>query len=38
MRVWREIEPSKHRLMIHGLVEKPLVFTMDDLKRFLAAA
>ncbi len=29
-----EIEPSKHRLMIHGLVEKPLVFTMDDLKRF----
>ncbi|MCU0819163.1 MAG: sulfite dehydrogenase [Beijerinckiaceae bacterium] len=29
-----EIEPTKHRLMIHGLVEKPLVFTMDDLKRF----
>ncbi|MCA3630817.1 MAG: sulfite dehydrogenase [Methylobacterium sp.] len=29
-----EIEPGKHRLMVHGLVEKPLVFTMDDLKRF----
>lgn len=29
-----EIEPGKHRLMIHGLVEKPLVFTMEDLKRF----
>ncbi len=28
-----EIDPSNHRLMIHGLVEKPLVFTMDDLKR-----
>ncbi|MYZ49763.1 sulfite dehydrogenase [Propylenella binzhouense] len=29
-----EIDPSKHRLMVNGLVEKPLVFTMDDLKRF----
>ncbi|MCA3595251.1 MAG: sulfite dehydrogenase [Methylobacterium sp.] len=29
-----EIEPSKHRLMVHGLVEKPLVFSMEDLKRF----
>jgi sulfane dehydrogenase subunit SoxC len=29
-----EIEPGKHRLMIHGLVDKPLVFTMEDLKRF----
>lgn len=28
-----EIEPAKHRLMIHGLVDKPLVFTMDDIKR-----
>src|SRR5262249_56254220 len=28
-----EIDPQKHRLMINGLVEKPLVFTMDDLKR-----
>jgi sulfane dehydrogenase subunit SoxC len=27
------IAPDKHRLMIHGLVDKPLVFTMDELKR-----
>jgi sulfane dehydrogenase subunit SoxC len=29
-----DIEPAKHRLMINGLVDKPLVFTMEDLKRF----
>ncbi len=29
-----EIDPTKHRFMINGLVEKPLVFTMEDLKRF----
>ncbi|MGR3757923.1 MAG: sulfite dehydrogenase [Tranquillimonas sp.] len=29
-----EINPAEHRLMIHGLVEKPLVFTMQDLMRF----
>ncbi|MDP2355003.1 MAG: sulfite dehydrogenase [Beijerinckiaceae bacterium] len=29
-----DIDPAKHRLMIHGLVDRPLVFTMDDLKRF----
>ena len=29
-----EIDPAEHRLMIHGLVERPLVFTMEDLKRF----
>jgi sulfane dehydrogenase subunit SoxC len=28
-----EIDPANHRLMIHGLVDKPLVFTMEDLKR-----
>ena len=28
------IDPVEHRLMINGLVETPLVFTMDDLKRF----
>ncbi|WP_377842256.1 sulfite dehydrogenase [Bosea sp. UC22_33] len=28
-----DIDPANHRLMIHGLVEKPLVFTMDDIKR-----
>jgi sulfane dehydrogenase subunit SoxC len=29
-----DIDPAKHRLMLHGLVERDLVFTMDDLKRF----
>src|SRR5437868_8657114 len=28
-----EINPAEHRLMIHGLVDRPLVFTMDELKR-----
>jgi len=28
------INPEEHRLVIHGLVERPLIFTMDDLKRF----
>jgi sulfane dehydrogenase subunit SoxC len=28
-----EINPADHRLMINGMVEKPLVFTMDDIKR-----
>ena len=26
--------PTDHRLMLHGLVDKPLIFTMEDLKRF----
>jgi sulfane dehydrogenase subunit SoxC len=29
-----EINPSEHRFMIHGMVDRPLVFTMDELKRF----
>ncbi len=29
-----EVDPYKWRLMIHGLVETPLIFTLDDLKRF----
>lgn len=28
-----DINPADHRLMINGLVEKPLVFTMDDIRR-----
>uniref|UniRef100_Q07M25 Sulfur dehydrogenase subunit SoxC n=1 Tax=Rhodopseudomonas palustris (strain BisA53) TaxID=316055 RepID=Q07M25_RHOP5 len=28
-----ELNPADHRLMIHGLVDKPLVFTMEDIKR-----
>jgi sulfane dehydrogenase subunit SoxC len=29
-----EIDPRQHEVMIHGLVERPLIFTMDDLHRF----
>lgn len=28
------IDPARHRLMIHGLVDRPWVFTLDDVKRF----
>src|SRR5689334_23687782 len=28
-----ELNPNEHRLMIHGMVDRPLVFTMDELKR-----
>jgi sulfane dehydrogenase subunit SoxC len=28
-----DVNPTDYRLMIHGLVERPLVFTLDDLKR-----
>jgi sulfane dehydrogenase subunit SoxC len=28
-----EINPADHRLMINGLVDTPLVFTMEDIKR-----
>ena len=27
------IDPREHRLMFHGLVDRPLVFTMEDLRR-----
>lgn len=29
-----QIKPEEHRLMIHGLVERPIIFTMEDLMRF----
>tara|TARA_R110002126_G_scaffold155833_1_gene302956 strand:+ start:57388 stop:58680 length:1293 start_codon:yes stop_codon:yes gene_type:complete len=29
-----QIDPADHRLMINGLVDNPLVFTMQDLMRF----
>src|SRR5213594_1714159 len=29
-----DIDPQQHRLMIHGMVDRPLVYTMDELKRF----
>ena len=28
-----EIDPDEHRLLIHGMVDRPLVFTMAELKR-----
>jgi sulfane dehydrogenase subunit SoxC len=32
------IDPSEHRLLVHGLVERPTLFTVDDLKRFPAVS
>ncbi len=32
------IDPSRHRLLVHGLVEQPLMFTMDELKRLPAVS
>ena len=29
-----DIDPEKHRLVIHGLVKRPLVFTLDALARY----
>lgn len=29
-----QVDPAGYRLMIHGLVEKPLVLTLDELKRY----
>ncbi|MGH6677418.1 MAG: sulfite dehydrogenase [Bradyrhizobium sp.] len=28
------VDPKQHRLMIHGMVERPLVLTMQDIERF----
>jgi sulfane dehydrogenase subunit SoxC len=28
-----EIDPAQHRLMIHGMVKRPMIFTMNDLVR-----
>lgn len=33
-----QIDPKRHKLLVHGLVERPLVFTLDDLKRFPAVS
>jgi sulfane dehydrogenase subunit SoxC len=30
---WQDVDPSKHRLMVHGLVKTAKVYTMDDLMR-----
>jgi sulfane dehydrogenase subunit SoxC len=28
-----DIDPERHRLLIHGMVDRPLIFTLDELKR-----
>jgi sulfane dehydrogenase subunit SoxC len=28
------IDPAKHTLLVHGLVERPMIFSVDDIKRF----
>ena len=28
------IDPLEHRLIVHGMVEKPLIFTMEEVQRF----
>jgi sulfane dehydrogenase subunit SoxC len=33
-----EIDPASHTLMVHGLVDRPLVFSIDELKRLPAAS
>jgi sulfane dehydrogenase subunit SoxC len=33
-----DIDPAAHRLMIHGMVERPLLLTMDELRRFPATS
>src|SRR2546422_7112300 len=30
---WPDIDPKQHRLLIHGMVDRPLTYTMDELKR-----
>jgi sulfane dehydrogenase subunit SoxC len=29
-----DIDPEKHKLVIHGMVERPMTYTLHDLKRF----
>lgn len=31
---WPDIPPQDHRLMVNGLVDQPLIFTMEDIMRF----
>lgn len=30
---WWDVDPSKHRLMVNGLVKTPMVFTVDEIMR-----
>src|SRR4029078_5552135 len=29
-----DIDPAKHRLMIHGMVDRPLILSVDEVKQF----
>ena len=31
-----EVDPKQHRLVVHGLVEREMIFTMEDIRRFPA--
>ena len=31
------VDPRAYRLLVHGMVDRPLTFTLDDIKRFPAA-
>ena len=31
-----DIDPKKHTLLVHGMVDRPMTFTLDDLKRLPA--
>lgn len=33
-----DIDPADHRLIVHGLVERPLIFTVAEIKRFPAVS
>ena len=33
-----QIDPAQHRLVVHGLVQRPLILSMDDLVRFPAVS
>ena len=35
---WWDIDPSKHRFMINGMVKTPKVFTMDEIMRLSAVS
>ena len=32
------IDPSRHRLLVHGLVKRPMIFSIEELKRFPATS
>ena len=31
-----DIDPKQHRLLVHGMVDRPMIFTLDELKRLPA--